>query len=62
MNNGKRPGNDGLSKEFYEEFWEDVKFPLLATINYAFIKEQLSTSQKQVVIKLIEKKDRQKIY
>ena len=60
MENDKTPGNDGLSKEFYEVFWDDVKFPLLASINDAFIKEQLSTSQKHVVIKLIEKKDRDK--
>ena len=60
MENDKTPGNDGLSKEFYEVFWDDVKFPLLSSINDAFIKEQLSTSQKQTVIKSIEKKDRHK--
>ena len=26
MENNKTPGNDGLSKEFYEVFWNDVKF------------------------------------
>ena len=62
MENNKIPGNDGLSKEFYEVFWNGVKIPLLASINDAFITEELSTSQKQAVIKLIEKKDRQKIY
>ena len=56
MENNKTPGNDGLSKEFYEVFWNDVKIPLLASINDAFIKEELSTSQKQAVIKLIENK------
>ena len=39
---------------------EYVKIPLLASINDAFIKEELSTSQKQAVIKLIEDKDRDK--
>ena len=34
-------------------FWDDVKIPLLASTNDAFIKEELSTSQKQVAIKLI---------
>ena len=43
-------------KEFYEISWDDVKNPLLASINDAFIKEELSTSQKQALIKLIEKK------
>ena len=45
-----------IIKEFYEVFWDDVKIPLLASINDAFIKEELSTSQKQAVLKLIEKK------
>ena len=57
MENNKTPGNDGLSKEFYEVFWNDVKITLLASTNDAFIKEELSTSQKQAVIKLIEKND-----
>ena len=25
MPNNKTPGKDGLSKEFYETFWEDIK-------------------------------------
>ena len=29
MLNGKTPGNDGLSKEFYEAFWNELKDPLL---------------------------------
>ena len=41
-----KAGNDGLSKEFYKVFWDDAKTPLLASINEAFIKEELSTSQK----------------
>ena len=56
MENNKTPGNDWLSKEFYEVFWNDVKIPLLASINDGFIKGELSTSQKQALIKLIEKK------
>ena len=51
MENNKTPGNDGLSKEFYEVFWNDVKIPLLASIDDVFMKEELSTSQKQAVIK-----------
>ena len=59
----KTPGNDGLSKEFYQVLWDDVEITLLKSINDTFIKEELSTSQKQSIIKLIEKKrQRQKIY
>ena len=58
MENDKIPGNDGLSKKFDEVFWGDVQILLLSSVNNAFIKEALSTSQKQVVMKLIEKKNR----
>ena len=27
MENNKSPGNDGLSKEFYEYFWNEIKNP-----------------------------------
>ena len=27
MPNNKLPSNDGLTKEFYEVFWEDLKTP-----------------------------------
>ena len=30
MENNKSPGNDGLSKEFYECFWNEIKNPFLA--------------------------------
>ena len=32
MENGKTLDNDGLSKDFYEVFWNDVKLPLLASM------------------------------
>ena len=60
IENNKSPGNDGLTKEFYELFWSDIKKPFLASVREAFLKEELSTSQQQAVIKLIEKKDRDK--
>ena len=56
MPNNKSPGNDGLTKEFYEVFWEDLKTPLISSFKSAFDKGELSNSQKQSVIKLIEKK------
>ena len=60
MRNGKSPGNDGLAKEFYVCFWEDLGSLLVDTLNYAFHYGELSTSQRQVVITLIEKKGRDK--
>ena len=62
MPNNKLPRNDGLAKEFYEVFWEDLKIPLISSLKSAFDKGELSNSQKQVVIKLIEKnKDKKRI-
>ena len=60
MEINKSPENDGLAKEFYEVFWDHVKFLLLLSFKMAFLKKELSSSQKQAVIKLIEKKDRDK--
>ena len=60
MPNEKSPGNDGLTKEFYETFWDDIKRPLTLSFQQALKKGELSTSQKQAVIKLIEKKGKDK--
>ena len=60
MDNDKSPGTDGITKEFYIKFWDVVKEPLCASIQKSFIEVELSTSQKQVIIKLIEKKGRDK--
>ena len=62
MENNKSPGNDGLTKEFYITFWNKVKAALLLAVEKAYLVKQLSTSQKLAVIKLIEKKGRDKRY
>ena len=56
MSDNKAPENDGLIKEFYETFWEDLKKLLCASITKAFHRGELSHSQKQALIK----KDRDK--
>ena len=56
MSNGKSPGNDGLTKEFYVCFWEDLDTLLVDTLTYAFQYGELSTSQRQAVITLTEKR------
>ena len=58
MKNDKFPGNDGITKEFYEFVWDDIKNSLSDSIKKSFVSDELSISQKQAVIKLIEKKDR----
>ena len=56
MQNHKSPGNDTLTKEFYETFWEDLKEIFLNSVPEAKEIAHLSTSQRQTIIKLIEKK------
>ena len=40
------PHSGGLTKIFYEVFWEDLKTPLIAGFKSAFDKGELSNSQK----------------
>ena len=56
MPNNKSPGNDGLTKEFYENFWEEIKISLCNSITKSYQNGELITSQRQTVIKLIEKR------
>ena len=56
MQNNKSPDNDGLSKEFYETFWEELKKPFMYAIQKSYNIKQLGVSQRQAVIKLVEKK------
>ena len=56
MQDCKSPGNDGLTKEFKKYFWDVVKDPLMNSIKEARKKKKLSISQRQAVIKLMEKK------
>jgi len=54
----KTPGNDGLTVEFYRTFWPRIGKLLVECLNYCHENGELSTSQKQAVITLIEKKDK----
>ena len=56
------PGNDGLTAEFYKNFWNLLGQQLTDSLNYSFEHGELSTSQKQAIIKLIDKKDRDRRY
>ena len=60
MQNNKSPGNDAITKEFFVTFWEDIKDIFLNSCRTAKLKKELRTSQRQALIKLIEKKDKDK--
>ena len=57
MKNCKTPGNDGLTKEFFVCFFNQLGKLLVSTLNYSFDHGEISTSQKQAIIVLIQKKD-----
>ena len=52
--NNKSPGNDGLPIEFYKSCWDLISKPFIDCVNESFDKEEMSNSQRQAVITLIE--------
>ena len=60
MKNNKSPGNDGIIKEFLKYSGGKLGIFLLSTLNHSFENGELSISQKQAIITLIEKKDKDK--
>ena len=60
MQNDKSLGNDGLTKEFYEAFWNELKEIFVDSVLEAKEKGHLSIFQREAIIKLIEKEDRDK--
>ena len=35
MPKNKSPSNDGLIKEYYETFWDELKIPFIASLNHS---------------------------
>ena len=60
MQNDKSPGSNGLTKEFYETFWNELKENFIDSVSETKEKGHLSISQRQVIIRLKEKKDKDK--
>ena len=56
----KTPGNDGLTIEFYLAFWPLIGKFLVDSINDSYEFGELSNSQKQAIMTLIEKKGKDK--
>ena len=60
--NNKAPGNDGIPVEFYKTFWPLISEPFINCVNECFEKGEMSCSQKQAVITLIEKKGKDRSF
>ena len=58
--NNKSPGNDGLMVEFYKTFWNSIGNLVVDSLNYSYECGELSNTQKQAIITLIEKKGKDK--
>ena len=58
----KTPGNDGIPIEFYKVFWPLISDLFLKCVNGSFEKGEMSCSQKQAIITLIEKKGKDRSY
>ena len=56
--NNKSPGNDGITAEFYKAFWHTVGNLLVDSLKFSYDCGELSNTQKQEIITLIEKKDK----
>lgn len=61
LKNGKTPGVDGLPADFYKFFWSDIKIHVVASINYALEKNELSLDQRRGLISLVPKKDKDRL-
>ena len=55
MKNGKSPGPDGFTVEFYIYFWTEICHLLLRSLNFSFYTGELSLTQKQGNISIIPK-------
>ena len=60
FSNNKSLVNDGLAKEFYETFWKELRQPFMNLFNQAKVSKNWVTFQRQAVIHLLEKKDKDK--
>ena len=60
--NGKTPGNDGMPIEFYNKLWDTLADQLVDVFNLSFQLEEMTTSQRQAIITLIDKKGKDRSY
>ena len=60
--NNKTPGNDGIPIEFYRKFWSLISESFVRCANECFKKGEMSCSQKQAVITLIEEKGKDRSF
>ena len=60
FSSNKSSGNEGLTKEFYKAFWNELKKLFINSNTQTKISKKLITLKKRAVIKLIGKGDKEK--
>ena len=60
--NGKTPGKDGIPIEFHKKLWDILADQLVNFFNCLFQLEEMTTSQRQAIITLIDKKGKDRSY
>ena len=60
MKEGKSPGNDGLTTTFYRAFWSEISDLVMGSLKEGWERGKFSDSQRQSVIRMIEKKGKSK--
>ena len=58
----KSPGNDGITVEFYRQFWSQLGDLMVECFNYCYEHGEMTVSQRQAIITLIEKYGKDKLY
>jgi exonuclease III len=58
LKNGKSPGSDGFTPDFYKFFWPKIKQVFFDSLNFAEENEKLSIDQRRGIINLIPKKNK----
>ena len=62
MKNGKSPGSDGYTVEFFKVFWNEIGEFILRSINYGYSNGEMSITQKLGIITCIPKGDKPRQY
>jgi hypothetical protein len=58
LKNGKAPGTDGFTPDFYKFFWPKIKNTVFNSLLYVYEIGQLSIDQRRGIINLIPKKSK----
>ena len=56
LKNGKTPGTDGLTTDFYKCFWNDIKQIVFDSLKEGYVNKILSAEQRRSVLQLLPKK------